>query len=69
MQTSKLRVTGLCDRGHFPAQMASNAEMFLFDDVIMARDIVVSCFVVVKVTFSFDFSSIISGPMTRVGGY
>ena len=36
---SKLRVTGLCVRnspetGEFPAQMASNAEMFPFDDVI-----------------------------------
>ena len=38
-KTSKLRVTGLCVRnspetGEFPAQMASNAEMFPFDDVI-----------------------------------
>ena len=35
-----LRVTGLCagnspGGGEFPAQMASNAEMFPFDDVIM----------------------------------
>ena len=39
-KTSTLRVTGLCagnspDTGEFPAQMASNAEMFPFDDVIM----------------------------------
>ena len=39
-KTSKLRVTGLCAgnsprTGEFPAQMASNAEMFPFDDVIM----------------------------------
>ena len=39
-KTSKLRVTGLCagnspGTGEFPAQMASNAEMFPFDDVIM----------------------------------
>ena len=38
--TSKLRVTGLCAgnspvTGEFPAQMASYAEMFPFDDVIM----------------------------------
>ena len=39
-KTSKLRVTGLCvgnspGTGEFPAQIASNAEMFSFDDVIM----------------------------------
>ena len=39
-KTPKLRVTGLCGgnstvTGEFPAQMASNAEMFPFDDVIM----------------------------------
>ena len=39
-KTSKLRVTGLCagnspGTGEFPAQRASNAEMFSFDDVIM----------------------------------
>ena len=39
-KTSKLRVTGLCVGntpvpGDFPAQMASNAQMFPFDDVIM----------------------------------
>ena len=39
-KTSKLRVTGLCagnspGTGEFPAQMASNADMFPFDDVIM----------------------------------
>ena len=39
-KTSTLRVTGLCVgnspvTGEFPAQMASNAEMFPFDDVIM----------------------------------
>ena len=39
-KTSKLRVTGLCVgnspvTGEFPAQMASNAEMFPFDGVIM----------------------------------
>ena len=43
-KTSKLRVTGLCEGnspviGEFPAQKASNAEMFPFDDVIM-KDIV-----------------------------
>ena len=37
---SKLRVTGLCEgnspvTGEFPAQKASNAEKFPFDDVIM----------------------------------
>ena len=41
-KTSKLRVTGLCagnspGTGEFPAQMASNAEMFPFDDVIMTK--------------------------------
>ena len=40
-KTSKLRATGLCawnspGTGEFPAQMASNAEMFPFDDVIMS---------------------------------
>ena len=40
--TSKLRVTGLCagnspGTGEFPAQMASNAENFPFDDVIMGK--------------------------------
>ena len=39
-KTAKLRVTGLCEgnspvTGEFPTQMASNAEMFPFDDVIM----------------------------------
>ena len=39
-KTSKDRVTGLCagnslGTGEFPAQMASNAKMFPFDDVIM----------------------------------
>ena len=39
-KTSKLRATGLCEvnppvTGGFPAQRVSNAEMFLFDDVIM----------------------------------
>ena len=39
-KTSKLHVTGLCvgyspGTDEFPAQMASNAEMFSFDDVIM----------------------------------
>ena len=39
-KTSKLRVTGLCAgnspvTGKFPAQRASNAEMFPFDHVIM----------------------------------
>ena len=39
-KTSKPRVTGLCagnspGTGEFPAQMASNAETFPFDDVIM----------------------------------
>ena len=39
-KTSKLCVTGLCagnspGTGEFSAQMASNAEMFPFDDVIM----------------------------------
>ena len=39
-KTSKLRVTGLCEgnspvTGEFPAQRASNAEMFRFHDVIM----------------------------------
>ena len=39
-KTSKLLVTGLCAghspvTGEFPAKMASNAEMFPFDDVIM----------------------------------
>ena len=43
-KTSKLRVTGLCagnspGTGEFPAQMASNAEMFPFDDVIMMANI------------------------------
>ena len=39
-KTSKLRITGLCDgnslvTGEFPAQRASNGEMFPFDDIIM----------------------------------
>ena len=34
-KTSKLCVTGLCAAGEFPAQKASNAEMFPFDDAIM----------------------------------
>ena len=39
-KTSKLRVTGLCAgnspvTGEFPAQRASNAKMFPFDDIIM----------------------------------
>ena len=39
-KASKLRVTGLCDgnsprTGEFPAQRASNVEMFPFDDVII----------------------------------
>ena len=39
-KTSKVRITGLCEgnspvTGEFPAQRASNAEMFPFDDVIM----------------------------------
>ena len=35
-KTSKLRVTGLCARNSpMTTQMASNAEMFLFDDFIM----------------------------------
>ena len=42
-KTSKLRVTGLCEgnspvTGELPAQRASNAKMFPFDDVIMATD-------------------------------
>ena len=41
-KTSKLRVTGLCAgnspvTGELPAQKASNAEMFPFDDVIISR--------------------------------
>ena len=39
-KTSKFRVTGLCAgnspvAGEFPTQMASNAEMFPFDNVII----------------------------------
>ena len=46
-KTSKLRVTVLCEgnpakTGEFPVQMASNAEMFPFDDVIMFRCIQMS---------------------------
>ena len=41
-ETSKFRVTGLCEgnspvTGEFPVQMVSNAETFPFDDVIMNR--------------------------------
>ena len=41
-KTSKLRVTGLCAAnspvtGEFLAQMASNAEKFPFDDVIVMK--------------------------------
>ena len=48
MKTSKLRVTGLCERnspltGELSAQMASYAEIFLFDDVIMLMDKEVQC--------------------------
>ena len=40
MKTSSIRITGLCQgnspvTGEIPAQRASNAEMFSFDDVIM----------------------------------
>ena len=40
MKTSNIRVTGLCEgnspvTGEFPAQLASNAEFFPFDDVII----------------------------------
>ena len=43
-KTSKLRVTGLCEgnspvTGEFPAQRASNLEMFPFDDVIMSTGV------------------------------
>ena len=45
-KTSKLRVTGFCaGNSEFPAQMASNAKMFLFDDVIMF-DIVIQIFAI-----------------------
>ena len=52
-KTSKLRVTGLCAGnspgiGEFPAQMASNAEMFPFYDVTMILFVLLwtmSCFV------------------------
>ena len=42
---SKLHVTGLCagnslETGEFPAQMARNAEIFPFDDLIMISDLV-----------------------------
>ena len=38
-KTSKLRVTGLCEvTGGFPAQRASDTEMFPFDDVIMLHN-------------------------------
>ena len=45
-KTSKLRVTGLCagnspGTGEFPAQRASNAERFPFDDVIMMKKSVI----------------------------
>ena len=41
-KTSKLRVSGFCEGNspvtvEFPALRASNAEMFLFDDVIISR--------------------------------
>ena len=41
-----LRVTGLCagnspEAGEFPAQMASNAKMFPFDDVIISKSMLV----------------------------
>ena len=47
-KTSKLRVTGLCagnsqGTGEFPAQMASNAENFPFDDGIMKTEVKVQC--------------------------
>ena len=47
-KTSKLRVTGLCvgnspGTGEFPAQIASNAEMFPFDNVIMQHVLVINC--------------------------
>ena len=43
-KTSKFRVTGLCvgnspGTDEFPAQMASNAEMFPFDDIIMSKSL------------------------------
>ena len=47
MKESKLCVNGLCAgnspvTSEFPAQMASNAEMFPFDDVIMMIAIVIN---------------------------
>ena len=41
-KTSRFRVTGLCEwnspvTGEFPAQMASNAEILSFDDIIMIQ--------------------------------
>ena len=48
-KTAKLPITGFCAgnspvTGEFPAQMASNAEIFQFEDVIMASFITMVTF-------------------------
>ena len=53
---SKLRVTGLCEgnlpvTGKFPAQRASNAENFPFDDVIMPNYIIISLHIFVEAKY------------------
>ena len=60
-KTSKLHVTGLCAgnspaNGQFPAQMASNAKMFPFDDVIMCR-----LHLIVKLPIFFMIASLAMG--------
>ena len=59
MNTSKLRVSGLCAgnspvTGEFPAQRASDAEMFPFDDVIMRTNF---CFQSFSINY-FDISDV-----------
>ena len=66
-KTSKLRVTGLCEgsspvTGEFPAQRASNAEMFPFDDVIMtilsAPDDALGFSILLSFSNSFSFTGV-----------
>ena len=57
-KTSKPCVTGLCEgnspvTGEFPTERASNAEMFLFDDVIMVHTGIQSLFTS-SIQFHFD---------------
>ena len=65
-KTSKFRVTGLCSgnspvTGEFPTQLASDAEMFPFDDVIMGYGYCSSCstFILSKVRENILFFKVV----------